>query len=102
MAHQHGADGHAGAGVKTADQLAADRRDVGQSREQVGYLLRRTPKWVMFVEEGRIPFTQEIHDQIAWAIDQHAIYAKDPGAVVAAAVDAAFPGSNLTSNQQSN
>jgi hypothetical protein len=86
----------------TAAQLAAMRREVGQSRELLAWVLQRSPRWVTFVEEGRIPLTQEIHDQIEWGIEMHTHYAKDPGAVVAAAVDAAFPGSNLTSNQQSN
>ena len=86
----------------TAAQLASERRQVGQSREQLAWVLQRSPRWVTFVDEGRIPLTRAIHDQIEWGIEMHTHYAKDPGAVVAATVDAAFPGSNLTSNQQSN
>lgn len=86
----------------TAAQLASMRRQQGQTREQLSYLIGRTPRWLMFAEEGRIPLTEEVHDDIMRGLTVHMMHAKDPGAVVAAAVDAAFPGSNLTSNQQSN
>lgn len=53
----------------SADQLAAKRREKGQTREQLSYLLGYTPKWLLFIEQGRIPLTREVHDSISRAID---------------------------------
>jgi hypothetical protein len=83
--------------VLSAQQLAEMRRDQGLTRELMSRVMGRTPRWLMFIEEGRVPLTEEVHDDIVRALITHRLSTKAPGAVVAAS-----QGLNLTSHQQSN
>jgi len=80
-----------------AQQIAEMRRHQNLSREQVAQVLGRTPRWLMFVEEGRVPLTEQMHDAIVHALATHHLSTKAPGAV-----GAESQGLNLTSHQQSN
>jgi DNA-binding XRE family transcriptional regulator len=75
-------------------ELAATRRALGISRDTLAGNLGRTPRWLMHIEEGRLPMSSDTATQITCALAAHA---KDPGAV-----GAAFPGSDLTNRQLSN
>jgi len=81
----------------TAQQLARMRRDLDMTREMAARDIGRTPRWLMFIEEGRVPLTEEVRDEIVRALVTHRLRTKAPGTV-----GAEPKGLNLTSHQQSN
>lgn len=80
-----------------ARQIAEMRRHQNLTREQLARVMGRTPRWLMFIEEGRMPLTEEAHDSIVHALATYRLSTKAPGAV-----GAESQGLNLTSHQQSN
>lgn len=78
----------------TATELAAKRRALGISRDTLAAELGRTPRWLMHIEEGRLPMSSDLATHITCALTAHA---KNPGFTAPT-----VPGSNLTSHQQSN
>ena len=79
----------------TAEELAARRRSLGLSRELVAVVFGRSTRWLMHIEEGRLPLSDD--DARSLLMVLLAGEMTNPGYTAPT-----VPGSNLTSHQQSN